>query len=111
MEVGSQPTTSRAAAMEAVAKERFDDLSETRFNLLGRQRPHVLKASFLPALVGQLWIPLSWMVAIQGDRPASIDLNLAACYFECCVLHDSNTFDKLDTCCAIRRPDCFPCRL
>lgn len=43
IELAAQASTSRSAATEAASKERFDDLNEATFGLLGRQRPHVMK--------------------------------------------------------------------
>lgn len=47
VELSPQASTSRTPATEASPKQSFDDLSESRFNLLGRQRPQVLKVSHL----------------------------------------------------------------
>ena len=43
VEVSSRASTARTAATEQSPRERFDDLTESRFALLGRQRVHVLK--------------------------------------------------------------------
>jgi len=45
VEVAAAVPTSRAAEMQASPKERFDELSEATFGLLGRQRPHVMKVA------------------------------------------------------------------
>ena len=43
VKVSSQASTARTAATEQSPRERFDDLTESRFALLGRQRVHVMK--------------------------------------------------------------------
>lgn len=47
VEVPAQKTGSAASEPQAISREQFPDLSEATFGLLGRQRPHAMKASLL----------------------------------------------------------------